>query len=101
VSNSDQRRLLAAGEVLALLGRLPGWVVVEGGLEKVFEFGSYLDGIEFVRRLGEVAEGMDHHPEMMVGWKKVRVRIMTHRPKGLTGLDEELAKAAVRVFRFD
>jgi 4a-hydroxytetrahydrobiopterin dehydratase len=60
---------LDEGEVLALLGRLPGWVVVEGGLEKVFEFGSYLDGIEFVRRLGEVAEGMDHHPEMMVGWK--------------------------------
>ena len=71
--------------------------MLEKVFEKVFEFGSYLEGIEFVRKLAMEAEAMDHHPEMVVGWRKVRVRSTTHRPKGLTGLDGELAEAAERV----
>ena len=97
MSEMDRRRLLNEEEVAALLARLPGWERVEDGLEKVFEFGSYLDGIEFVRRLAMEAEAMDHHAELVVGWRKVRVRSTTHRPKGLTGLDGELAEAAERV----
>jgi len=97
MSELDRRRLLNEEEVAAWLGRLPGWGRVEDGLEKVFEFGSYLEGIEFVRRLAMEAEAMDHHPELVVGWRKVRVRSTTHRPKGLTGLDGELAEAAERV----
>lgn len=97
MSESNPRHLLNEDEAAAVLGRLAGWERVGDGLEKVFQFGSYLEGIDFVRRLALAAEAMDHHPELTVGWRRVRVRTTTHRPKGLTGLDEKLAKAAERV----
>jgi 4a-hydroxytetrahydrobiopterin dehydratase len=98
MSGIEQRRLLRADEVAALVGRLAGWEIVDGGLEKVFGFGAYLEGIEFVRRLAEVAEAMDHHPDLSVGWRKVGVRLTTHSAKGVTRLDGELAEAAEKLF---
>ena len=98
MSDLEQRRLLDGDEVAAIVGRWAGWEVVDGGLEKVFGFGAYLEGIEFVRRLAEAAEAMDHHPDLMVGWRKVRVRATTHSAKGVTRLDEALAEAAERLF---
>lgn len=97
MSDLDRLRLLDGDEVSAMVGRLSGWEVVDEGLEKVFGFGSYLEGIEFVRRLALEAEAMDHHPDLEVGWRRVRVRLTTHSVGGVTRLDGALAEAAERV----
>jgi 4a-hydroxytetrahydrobiopterin dehydratase len=98
VSELKNRSVLDAGQVTELLLRLPGWVVVEGALERVFQFESYLEGIEFVKSLALKAEELDHHPDLFIGWRKVRVRLTTHSPRGITQLDETLAKAAEDLF---
>lgn len=76
----------------SLLEPLEGWEIVNGELVKVFTFGSYLEGVDFARKCGEVAEEMNHHPDLLIQWRKVRVSIVTHSAGGLTALDFEYAK---------
>ena len=70
-----------------MLERLDGWKISNGELVKTFEFGSYLEGVEFAKRCGELAEEMNHHPDLLIQWRKVRVSIVTHSAGGLTELD--------------
>lgn len=72
-----------------LLKSLPEWKIVDGQLAKVFRFGDYLEGVEFARRCGEIAEEMNHHPDLLVQWRKVTVTISTHSCGALTKLDFE------------
>ncbi len=74
-----------------LLEGLDGWEVVNGELVKEFSFGSYLGGVEFAKRCGILAEEMNHHPDLLIRWRKVRVSIVTHSAGGLTELDFEYA----------
>lgn len=75
----------------AQMTALPGWQVEGRELAKEFRFASYLAGIEFVQRVAGLAEAMNHHPDLVVGWRKVTVRLSTHSAGGLTRLDFELA----------
>ena len=85
-------KLLNAEELTAGLLEVPGWEIEGGELVKVFKFGRYLEGVEFARKCGEVAEEMNHHPDLLIQWRKVRVSISTHSEGGVTGLDFEFAK---------
>ncbi len=67
----------------------PRWSVRPEGLVAEFSFPTYLAGIEFVRQVAEIAEGMNHHPDIYIGWRKVRLAIMTHSKKAITALDGE------------
>ena len=88
-------------ERLAQLGEeLPGWEIKGGSqLSCAFAFPSYLDGIEFVRQVAMVAESIDHHPDLEVGWRKVMVWLSTHTVGGLTELDVELARRVDAIFK--
>ncbi|MFT6239310.1 MAG: 4a-hydroxytetrahydrobiopterin dehydratase [Akkermansiaceae bacterium] len=83
--------LLDEKEIAQFLDSLGGWEVAGGVLWKRFEFENYLDGVGFAVRCAEVAEGMNHHPDLLMQWRKVRVSITTHSAGGLTGLDFEYA----------
>ncbi|MFZ2279859.1 MAG: 4a-hydroxytetrahydrobiopterin dehydratase [Prosthecobacter sp.] len=83
--------LLSESAVQQQVAALPGWQVEGTELVKEFRFASYLEGIEFVRRVAVLAEKMNHHPDLLVGWRKVTVRLSTHSAGGLTGLDFALA----------
>lgn len=71
----------------------PGWDRTDGALVKTFVFDSYAAGIAFVVRVGFLAERRDHHPDLAVGYRRVRVGWSTHDAGGITGLDTELARA--------
>ncbi len=77
-----------------LLQELPGWVLIDGSIEKVFRFKSYLAGLEFAYSLGKIAENQDHHPDMLVNWRRVRVTLSTHVIKGLSMNDFIMAAKA-------
>ena len=83
--------LLSESAIQQQMTVLPGWQVEGKELVKEFRFASYLAGIEFVRRVAVLAEAMNHHPDLIVGWRKVSVRLSTHSAGGLTPLDFELA----------
>ncbi len=84
---------VVAGDALkeALKG-LPEWRREGKAIEKTFEFASYLEGVEFARRVADTAESLDHHPEIVIGYKKVTVRTWTHKKDAITKADLTLAQ---------
>jgi 4a-hydroxytetrahydrobiopterin dehydratase len=75
--------------------RPDGWQVEEadghGQLGKTFRFGNFVEAVEFVKRITPVAEAEGHHPDLLVGWGRVRVTLWTHTAGGLTEKDYTLA----------
>jgi 4a-hydroxytetrahydrobiopterin dehydratase len=87
------------GEELARLHRQlgSGWQVIEGHhLEKEYSFPDFRQALDFTNRLGEVAETEGHHPDICLGWGRVKVSIWTHKIDGLTESDFILAAKADR-----
>ena len=69
-----------------------GWQVIdEHQLEKEFEFKDFKEALAFTNQMGALAEEQGHHPDIYLGWGKVRVTIWTHKVDGLTESDFILA----------
>ena len=69
-----------------------GWKVVdEHHLEKERTFPDFKQALAFTNRVGELAEKVQHHPDIYLAWGKARVTIWTHKINGLTESDFVLA----------
>ena len=64
--------------ILEALQTLDGWERDGDKLVKTFETGTYPQGLAFATAAGMVADGMNHHPDIMIGWKKVTLEFTTH-----------------------
>ena len=74
-----------------------GWKVVEGHhLEKTYKFENFRQALDFTIQLGELAEEVNHHPDICVGWGKVAVTLWTHKIGGLNEADFVWAAKADR-----
>ena len=60
------------------------WIYKNNGISKSFEFQSYMEGINFVNSIAEIAEQRNHHPDINIGWCKVRISITSHDLGGVT-----------------
>ena len=68
------------------------WNEINSTITKTFEFNSYLDGIDFVNEIANLAEQENHHPDIEIGYCKVTISLTTHDAGGLTDKDYKLAK---------
>lgn len=83
---------LSAERVQELLGRLNGWGVEKNHhILRTFTFPDFKQALDFVNRVGAVAEEEGHHPDIYLSWGMVRVEIWTHKINGLTESDFVLA----------
>jgi 4a-hydroxytetrahydrobiopterin dehydratase len=89
---------LAPARANALLAQLDGWQLVEARLQKEYRFPSYRQGLEFAYRLGQLAEEENHHPEMWIGWERVKVTLTTFAIGGLSENDFILAAKADQAY---
>jgi 4a-hydroxytetrahydrobiopterin dehydratase len=65
-----------------------GWnVVEEHHLEKEYEFDDFKSALDFTNRVGEIAEDMGHHPDILLSYGKVKVTVWTHKIGGLADTD--------------
>jgi 4a-hydroxytetrahydrobiopterin dehydratase len=80
-----------AEEARERLKDLPGWVLQSGSIQKEFRFKSYLAGIDFAYSIGKIAELENHHPDLSIGWRRVKVVFSTHAIKGLSQNDFVMA----------
>jgi 4a-hydroxytetrahydrobiopterin dehydratase len=68
------------------------WDVVDGHhLRKTFEFEDFVTALDFVNRVGALAEEEGHHPDLRLSWGQVVVEVWTHKIDGLTESDFVLA----------
>jgi 4a-hydroxytetrahydrobiopterin dehydratase len=85
-------RKLNDEEVQASLATLEGWGLEDGQIAKVYEFKTYKDGLVFAVAAGYQADRLDHHPDLHVGYGRVKVSVNTHSVEGLSPYDFELAR---------
>ncbi len=79
-------------EIGRFSSQLPEWQVVnEHHLERNYRFQDFRETLDFVNRIGELAEEQGHHPDICFGWGKANVTIWTHKIDGLTESDFVLA----------
>ena len=69
---------LNEAEVIEGLSQVDDWERDGNMLTKTFKFDNYLSGIAFASAVGVVAEGLDHHPDMTIAWRKVTISFTTH-----------------------
>ena len=76
---------------------LNGWELEGDAIRKQYTFAGFPDAIAFVDRLAPEAEAADHHPDILINYKRVTLTYSTHSAGGLTEKDFEGAKEADRL----
>jgi len=72
----------------SLSHQLPNWNVVnQHHLTRAFTFPDFQQALDFVNRVGAVAEEQGHHPDIVLKWGKVEITLWTHKVDGLTESD--------------
>ena len=67
------------------LGDVSGWELLDDGrkIEKRFRFKNFREALDFVGRVGALAEAEAHHPDIAFGWGHATVSLQTKKIKGL------------------
>jgi 4a-hydroxytetrahydrobiopterin dehydratase len=89
---------MAAAEVAAMLAHCPNWGVMDGALERRFDFPDFHRTMAFVNAVAWIAHAEDHHPELAVGYDRCTVRYRTHAVGGLS-INDFICAAKVDALR--
>jgi len=92
-------KLLGAAEVAARLSTVDGWTGDTRQLGKTVELPSFPAAIDVVTRVAEVAEELDHHPDIDIRWRTLRFALSTHSAGGVTDRDFTLAERIDQILR--
>ena len=84
-------RPLSATQVSDLAQTLPMWQVVDGQLLREIQAPTYAIAINWVVAIAGAAESIDHHPDIDIRWRTLRIALITHSTGCLTELDLDLA----------
>lgn len=90
---------LSPAEAVQRLRALDGWTLDGDAIRKQFTFAGFPEAVAFVDRLVPGAEAADHHPDILINYKRVTLTYSTHSEGGLTAKDFDGAAMADRVAR--
>ena len=83
---------LSDDDIRVALEQMSDWSVEEGELVNTFTFSTFPDGIAFVNRVADLAEDAGHHPDFIIKYSRVTLRLSTHDEGGITDKDLRLAR---------
>jgi 4a-hydroxytetrahydrobiopterin dehydratase len=88
---------LTQEDIAAGVKKLSGWTLERDAIHKQFTFSGFPAAVAFLDRLVPGAEAADHHPDILVNYKRVTLTYTTHDEGGLTAKDFAGAEMADRV----
>jgi 4a-hydroxytetrahydrobiopterin dehydratase len=77
--------------VVARMKSIPLWRLEGGELVRHLEFENFVEAMQFVNNVAEMAEGAGHHPDIDIRYNKVKLALVSHDAGGLTERDFDLA----------
>jgi 4a-hydroxytetrahydrobiopterin dehydratase len=83
---------MAEQDARARLAEVPGWDLGDKTLVRKLSLPSFRDAVAFVVKLAFVAEAADHHPDILINYRRVTLTLWTHTEGGLTEKDFVLAQ---------
>jgi len=87
------RELITDEALAAAMKTLDGdWRAEENKLRRHAKFDNFAAALDFVNRVGAVAEAADHHPDICFGWGYANLELTTHDRNGITDVDIALAQ---------
>ncbi len=95
---SDAPAPLSPDELAVAFKKLPGWREENNQLTKTFVFGSFPAALLFVGAVGALAEKQNHHPDMDIRFRKVRLSLSTHDAGGAITIRDTQLAAAIEQF---
>ncbi len=84
-------QLLSDDQVRTTLAELDDWDGDTTAIRRTAVLPSFPAAIEVVRQVADVAEELDHHPDIDIRWRTLHFACSTHSDNGVTGKDAELA----------
>jgi len=89
---SGETPALKGNALQEMLGHIEGWELIEDQkIAKNFKFNDFRTTLDFVNKVGELAEMEDHHPNICFTWGRCRIELSTHKVDGLSENDFILA----------
>jgi len=89
--------LLTSEQAHQRLASLPGWNLGDTTIARKFTFRDFAEAVSFVVRVGFAAEAADHHPDILINYKRVTLTYSTHSEGGLTEKDFAGAETAAKI----
>ena len=86
-------KALSSPQILKRLPELHGWKFTRGALRCEFKFETFPKALEFVARVGGMAEEANHHPDIDIRYCVVKLALSTHDVGGVSDKDFSLASA--------
>ena len=83
---------LSPDELSAALHGLPLWAGDTDGIRRSVELPSFRDAVAAIVAIADVAEEMDHHPDVDLRWRTLHLTLVSHSAGGVSELDLELAR---------
>src|SRR5689334_23278796 len=83
---------LDEGQIEAALTGVNGWSRRGDEISKELDLGSFDNAIQFVNDVAQLANAVDHHPDILIQYKNVTLTLSTHSEGGLTDKDFALAR---------
>ncbi|NKB21904.1 MAG: pterin-4-alpha-carbinolamine dehydratase [Alphaproteobacteria bacterium] len=76
---------LPLNQAEALMEKIPGWSIAGDGtkIQRKFSFDDFVTSLDFVNKLGALAEAEGHHPDIGFGWGYADITFFTHAIGGL------------------
>jgi len=84
--------LLEEEELAVALKKCPEWEPEKKYITRTIEFEEFMEGIDFVNDVGEIAEEAQHHPDISIKHTKITLKLTTHDVGGVTDLDIQVAQ---------
>lgn len=85
---------LSQESIESRLKSLSGWQIDSGELVRTFQFKDFRAALDFVNKVGALAEQAGHHPDIDIRYNRVRLALTTHDAGGITEKDFDLASHA-------
>lgn len=91
MSNDDYQKL-SQQEIELEIGKIQGWEVANGKLNRTFEFENFVQAFGFMTQVAIQSEKMNHHPEWFNVYNKLEINLVTHDINGISNYDIKLAE---------
>ena len=86
------KQTLSGDQVTQTLSELPEWALEDGKLVRYWTFPGFVQAMEFVDGIAQLAEREQHHPDIDIRYNQVKLALVSHDAGGITERDARMAR---------
>ncbi|MCS6957330.1 MAG: 4a-hydroxytetrahydrobiopterin dehydratase [Aquificaceae bacterium] len=97
MSSQGELRVYKKEEIEERLKDLPQWHYEGNQLVREYATKGWKETVFLFNAIASLAEALWHHPDVEVGYKKLKVKLTTHEANGITDRDFKLAEEIEKI----